>query len=294
MNKVMSSQGIGEQNAAYRRGLVLGLTMAEVGILIIFVLLLLLAFGEWFAEKDREKQRGKTTISSARLKILEASNDVMRDLAVTVGAGPNPLPEEIKLLVQGVKKAATSASGQTFLTEARTELKKVADVRERLARVAKAAGRTDGESMARSLEKQGYELLNKEGQLERYEKQLKELGRGSGERPCWVRPDGGIDYLYDVVLTSSGIRMKEYANTHREAERALLPMPEVNPSEVLTPEEFLRRTGPLFYQSVAQNCRFFVVVYDTTAPTEKQLYKRLLQVVEGHFYKRLDNGPAPF
>ena len=33
-------------------------------------------------------------------------------------------------------------------------------------------------------------------------------GHGKGERPCWVQLDGTIDYLYDVVLTSRGIKMR--------------------------------------------------------------------------------------
>ena len=44
MRKLDEPRHIAEQNAAYRRGVVLGLTMAQVGILIIFVLLLLVEF----------------------------------------------------------------------------------------------------------------------------------------------------------------------------------------------------------------------------------------------------------
>lgn len=73
-----------------------------------------------------------------------------------------------------------------------------------------------------------------------------------------------------------------------------VPMPVVDPIEVLSPAEFLRRTEPLYNHSLAANCRFFVVVYDSTGSMEKELYKHLLRTVEGHFYKRLDRGPAPF
>jgi len=120
------------------------------------------------------------------------------------------------------------------------------------------------------------------------------VGQGKGERPCWVKPDGAIDYLYDVVLTSGGIRMREYALPHRLSERTKLPMPAVDFRETLTPSDFLRRTRPLFDRGLAENCRFFVVIFDATGFSEKLLYKGLLKTVEGHFYKRLDDGPAPF
>jgi hypothetical protein len=71
-------------------------------------------------------------------------------------------------------------------------------------------------------------------------------------------------------------------------------MPRIDPSEILIPPEFLRRTRPLFNHSLAANCRFFVVIYDGTGPTEKELFKQLLLTVEGHFYKRLDRGIPPF
>jgi hypothetical protein len=62
---------IAEQNEAYRRGVVLGLTMAEAGILIIFVLLLLIGFDEWNRSIEREKMKGKATIPEERLKVLQ-------------------------------------------------------------------------------------------------------------------------------------------------------------------------------------------------------------------------------
>lgn len=288
------SHGIGEQNTAYRRGLVLGLTMAEVGILIIFILLLLLAFGEWRRERALAAQRNLVSISQSRLQSLEYSARIVEELAEAIGAGPNATPDEIKHLVEMVKAISATAGAKSMLAEAQAELAKLREVRQRLEKAAESADRSDGLSLPDRLEQQGFELANKEGQLRRYEQQLAEAGLGKGERPCWVRPDGTIEYLYDVVLTSAGIRMREYEYPNRTTERALLKMPQVDPAEFVAPSEFLTRTEPLYDQSVADNCRFFVVVYDGTESTEKELYKQLLRTVEGHFYKRLDRGTAPF
>jgi len=122
------------------------------------------------------------------------------------------------------------------------------------------------------------------------------VGQGKGVRPCWVQPNGTIDYLYDVVLTSDGIRMKEYAHPSRAAERALLPMPAADPTETLSEQEFLTRTYPLYQRSQADNCRFFVWIYDGTGAQEKTLYKRLRRTVEGNFYinRNREDAAPPF
>lgn len=285
-----SSHGIGEQNTAYRRGLVLGLTMAEVGILIIFVLLLLLAFAEWQREMALAAQRDQATIPKMRLQSLESSDRALKELVKASGVGPNTPPDEIKRLIEAVKAVASTPEGGSMLAEAQAELEKMRAVRETLEKAAAA----DGKALPSQLQEQSFELANKEGQLQRYERKLLEAGLGKGERPCWVRPDGTIEYLYDVVLASGGIRMREYDYPQRVDERVRYRMPQVDPGEMLAPGEFLARTEPLYNESLAANCRFFVVVYDGTDSAEKELYKRLLRTVEGHFYKRLDRGPAPF
>ena len=71
-------------------------------------------------------------------------------------------------------------------------------------------------------------------------------------------------------------------------------MPASDPTEVIAPVEFQRRTQALYDSSLAANCRFFVTVFDATGPAEKNLYKSLLRAVEGHFYKRLSLAAAPF
>ena len=90
--------------------------------------------------------------------------------------------------------------------------------------------------------------------------------------------------------------MKEYAHPSRAAERALLPMPAADPTETLSEQEFLTRTYPLYQRSQADNCRFFVWIYDGTGAQEKTLYKRLRRTVEGNFYinRNREDAAPPF
>jgi hypothetical protein len=290
-----SDHGIPEESSAYRRGMVLGLTLAEAGLLIIFVLLLLLAIGELASEEQEREAQQSVLALQARLAALEKSNDIVTKLEDAVGAGPNPRPEDVERLVQMVLKMTNSREGESALAAARDELAEWKDAKERLTRITEQVMGREANAFVDKVDELVSENANKEGQLARYEQRLSSMGLGKGERPCWVQPDTKkIEFLFDVILQSDGLRMREVVNPGRVADRARLPMPEVDPQRVMTEDQFINLTRPLFDSSLAQNCRFFVVVYDATGLNEKVRYIRLLKAVEGHFYKRLADGTAAF
>ena len=74
--------------------------------------------------------------------------------------------------------------------------------------------------LAEKVEQQSFKVANQEGQLKHLEAKLQQAGLGKGERPCWVKPDGTIEFLLDVVLSSGGIRMRENVFPHRGKERS--------------------------------------------------------------------------
>lgn len=285
---------IAEQNASYRKGLVLGLTMAEVGILIIFILLLLVAIEQIRRDDLLQRFKGKVAISEERLKEMQAAELNLQQVSDGMGVTEETPPEDFKRLVRMMAAMARSPDGKSALVEAREAINRLKYAAEQVRVVAEAGQEAGAEEVARQVESQGHRIANQEGQLKRYEQMLAKAGMGKGERPCWVKPDGTIEYLYEVVLGSNGIRMREFDYPARYEERSLLPMAEVKSEEVLSETEFLRRTRPLYEHSLAKNCRFFVVIYDGTAVHEKPLYKNLLRTVEGHFYKRLSQLDSPF
>jgi hypothetical protein len=97
------------------------------------------------------------------------------------------------------------------------------------------------------------------------------------------------------VLRSGGISLRERKYPHRAVERSRLPLPRVDAAETLTESEFRQRTAAVYEQAKADGCVHFVVVYDATAPHEKDVFIDLLRTVEGHFYKSFPpNAAAPF
>ena len=264
--------------------------MAEVGILIIFVLLLLIGLRDL---RERQARQDAASVPRARLAALEEDSSALATMRSELQAANVP-PEDITRLVRVIQEASDHPDSRTAMAEARSTLAEMRRAQGALRRALQAAEVEGAESIPAEFARQAFQLANQEGQLQYYEKKLKAAGQGKGERPCWVQPNGTIDYLYDVVLASGGIRVREYSHPARAQERDGLPMPSVSQDEILSESMFLARTQRLFAYSQQQNCRFFVVVYDATQPHEKPLYKRLLRAVEGHFYKRLSDDPAPF
>ena len=292
----MNADGrIGEQHSAYRKGLVLGLTMAEVGILIIFVLLLLIAFDYLRRDEIVSQYANKAAVEPARLQELEQAETSLREIREAFDVAHSAPPDDFARLVRVIEAAARTEAGKTALVEAQELLAEMQRAKERVENAAQKLESGDGGEVAEQLETLSYRVENQEGLLTRYENQLASLGQGSGGRPCWVQPNGDIDFLYDVVLRSGGISMRERNYPHRAAERTRLPMPNVNPAETLSASEFRQRTAPLYEHAKKEGCVFFVVVYDATAPHEKAVFIDLLRTVEGHFYKSFPpNAAAPF
>jgi hypothetical protein len=80
----LKSGRIAEQNEAYRKGLVLGLTMAEVGILIIFILLLLLVFGD-MQQRLFDGMEPVVRSELARFKAIEKTlREVAKELDIQI------------------------------------------------------------------------------------------------------------------------------------------------------------------------------------------------------------------
>lgn len=275
---------IGEQHTAYRRGLVLGLTMAEVGVLVIFVLLLLLALAAF----ERQRFAETAAVPPERLEELMEAEEALRSITEAVGVRAADTPEEIQELVRAVTQSAESPEGQATLQAVRSALGEIKRTEDEIRRMAE---RLEGESssMAATVAQQSRDLAIKEGQLQYAEQRLRAaLGGGAGARPCWVEPDGSIVFLYDVILTNGGIRMRLREGALGSPRLADLPLPTVDRYLTLGEDEFRAKTRALYdYGRRAENqCRFHVYVYDGTGLAEKERYKDLLRTVEGHFYKQ--------
>jgi hypothetical protein len=288
----------GLQGHGYRRGFVLGLTLAETALLLIFVLMLLLVVG--FERRDRIISTQQALVSAvesivplgvAPVAYLSAQLAVLRQLQEAASASGHDWDEDFIELVRAVAEMPPDSG----LVDAR----KAVDEQQRrleqmMALVQGMQGEADIKELVTRLADSEAASRNQRGQLVSLREQLERAGLSGVLPSCWTTPDGRIDYILDVVLDSRGIRVRESSPPHRADERARLPMKPFDAALVYAQGEFSAATQALYNWSVANECRFYVTIYDDTGPHEKDLYKRLLDTVEGHFYKRMARSASPF
>lgn len=123
----MSRGGISREHASYRKGLVLGLTVAESMLLILFALLL--ALGWVLVKRDREAAQLKSAVAQLREseQLLEAKVDVLDSLA------RNQPPERFfRELVEARQAQATVAEERRQLAEREKSLEKLERIAEQV------------------------------------------------------------------------------------------------------------------------------------------------------------------
>lgn len=289
----VASQGFG-----YRRGFVLGLTLAEAALLLVFVILLLMVAG--FERRDRviaslgSLQSVLAESAPADVDPVRYADEQLAALAELREAAQSAGHDWDDDFIELVRAIVESASANDLVDAS----KALQDKQDQLDRMLEALGDVEGaEGMAQLLERLAdseARLSNQHGQLMALRDRLERSGQGGVLPSCWMTPEGRIDYLLDVVLASDGIRMRESFPESRRAERDRLPLPTISSGRTYSQGEFQALTKATYDWSVARECRFYVTIFDGTRDHEKERYKSLLTTVEGHFYKRLTNSAAPF
>lgn len=217
-------------------------------------------------------------------RLVEQFVEVSETIADVEALGV-PWDEDFRELVRAAAQASTSTDGQTLMEALAEEVERLARIRESLESLGDADSiAAAGEQIAQLTER----AFTQEGQIRELSRKL-----GGVLPSCWTRSDGSIDYVFDVVLSSGGVKARRSSGAEGGVGREPA-LPPVDVSRLYSPGEFLSLTKTLFDWSRQQECRFYVVVYDATAVHEKDRYKELMQTVEGHFYKRQSNALPPF
>ena len=277
---------IQHSDQSYRSGLVLGFTMAEISILITFVLLLVLSvlFGRKSKEVEELKQRiailePNTSKELIRLKKLEQEFNSARP----ADTQEQSLPEVFRELVL-VRQKIVDAGIKPKPNALQLALEESALAQKALA----AMGGQGAVALTQEITQLDRENTNLKAQMANLRRQARIGGRGLDHPPCWATPEGRPEYIFDVALTSQGLMLRDRVIPHnRLYELDNIPVDALVFGKELTPIVFTEMTKPLFDWSAEQipECRFVVRVFDTTGPTEKALYKHHMRVLEHHFYK---------
>ena len=299
----------------YRKGLVLGLTVAEVMVLILFVLLLLLWARSPKAVADcrSELQGQRDRVAFLTERYPKNSQQVIDDLFNELTVAKN----EAKASRAAVAKAAQSGEQLKNVQrladamglnrndrDGARKLTEMVSIAEEIANEAKTHGQTptdaaralrDGQNAIAAL-RAGIPLPdgNRMGAPDfvraivtrHRELEQKAFGHGGADfPPCWSSLEPGKpDFIYNVALTSRG--MVVHDNELHKDRQAELPQQGITFDVEIAPSQFEQMTRPVFEWSKRHTpeCRFYVLIVDQTADHEKRAYKEHLRTVGGHFY----------
>jgi hypothetical protein len=312
----------------YRRGLVLGLSLAELFIILLF-LLLLATVG--FVSMLEEKQR----LQQEEINILKSELQAIEKIF-----GKNPLPEDFRKLVREAAQAAELMKENKQQKQLLSALKPIVDAiasqemneqqkSKLIKELAKAIENINSNQFAQILEAAAnspniLDDLNKlsaaliaKAKLEKENKELanlvEALGKERGDNPpCLFRDRDKEDRLYkkkpykeiysfDVFLRSDGMLVKQRElepGNHGKDPSSLPSVSSDYLNQFISFSQFQK--GFSIYKEVGQSklvqpypCAFFVRVWWDTKMSSRQ-YDKAINQVEGVFFKDvMRNSPWP-
>jgi hypothetical protein len=274
--------GLEPGRRSYRRGLVLGWSLAEVFLLILFALLFAFAAltikwnrGELklgVAKLEAELRAARQVIQSLRMenaKLRQENNDLRKALRN---------PDQISALFHKLSLCEADNVSMKQELNSLMPLDKWMNSKRLTPEQVKA--------LAESADKYKSDAGQCHTNERYYQAQLAKFGGGADYPPCWSTRDKlRPEYIFDISLTSDGIVVRQNHLDDRVNDEKTLPLSGILFGATLSDETFGEQTDALYEYSKAHDCRFFVRVFDDTRPDEKMTYKRRLRTVEAHFYK---------
>jgi len=291
----------------YRRGLVLGLTLAETLLLVLF--LLLLVYAALGQARDKKMKEQEDQIAGLNLRIDSGVDRLARELTLSgIAANPDELSRKLNRLTDEMARTAQlqkDVATYARLVPTADEAKQIADAFDvqkinetplqvlgrHLSRTTTAA-LADGADRPKTLAEALAALDRMSGQLDYYERQQATAGNGLSYPPCWQR-DGKIIYAYDAVLLDDGLRLS-ITDDRTGLDMAGLRANGAGPplGQTISRQTFLAQTKGLHAWSVTQGCRFYARIIDGTSEGNKSGYIQARRTVEDRFYP-LVAGASP-
>lgn len=310
--------GQARDDRQFRRGVVLGLTMAEALLLLIFLLMLILGVrlktqSTQIAELEKARDEAQSSLVAIQPFMDKLSKNEKFDISKDYErvqqqlADANARLRDAALSVDLVQQASSLAPADATPEEAtRTLLAEAAIGRQALEAAHRVAPDLPPEEavetllnaaiIGQSLKNGGApeELLASAGackaDLQSCKNQTTYLNArlnaktgGFDLPPCWVDNKGKIQYIFDASLTDAGIYIEDKGVAGREADRDKLPLTHAVYGEPLGPGEFSSAFSPLLKWSNDHGCRFYVRLYDDMRDGDRAEYKELRGTVEGYF-----------
>lgn len=311
--------GSAHDDRQFRRGVVLGLTMAEALLLLIFLLMLILAIklkgqSAEIARLEQERTEAQSTLAAMQPMLDKLSQKQKFDITQDYVRMKQQLDlanarlKDAKLTVDLINQATAALpdmkpedAAKALLNEAvigRQALdaaKKVApDVPPEQAVQALLDSALIGQAVSKDSDSPQQLLASAatcRSDLQSCQNQTVYLngrlnaksGGGFDLPPCWVDANGKIQYIFDASLTDDGIEIDDNSVGGRQADQAKLPLGHVTYRAPMSRGDFAEAFQPLLNWSNQHGCRFYVRLYDDMKTADRSDYKSLRGTVEGYF-----------
>lgn len=249
---------------AYRSGMVLGLTLAEIMVLLVFMMLLAAAAllvrhdSAAVALDDQARRiavaKAEAAAIAARVAGLEAALNQTRQIAADAEQARNR--SDVEATRQQAQARKTIAELTNDLAAARAE--------------------------AQGLQGQNAQMR---GEIQRINGNA-----GSGLPYCWTNPDGKPITLLRVTLRDAGVIAQDPTPRPRPDDPLWARLTALPRGAMTSMEEFLAQSGGVIAQSNSDRCRHALEVVDATGPTNKRGYKGLMNQLWGSFLLREVGG----
>jgi len=242
---------------SYRKGLALGMTVAEIFSIIVFVLLLVLAMhvGAVQGELDEAKNARESF-----------SEEMLQGDTMSVDLNTLNWVEHYEFVSEKLHEA------DSLINELETALDEgdLVDLDSVLVVVRDSV--------------RGYAKAFGDLPLPNGDNDVRD-GDG-GPPPCWDDADGNPEYLFEVTLQDAGFVLREVASPANQQDvEAMERISGVAENTLYTPSEFLAITRSIYNLSRERECRFWVRPVDETG-SSKEIYKERGDQLGQRFYYR--------
>jgi hypothetical protein len=264
----------------YRRGVVLGLTLAEVLVLLVF--LLLLSMSALLLRKEREQGLLRRQLDH----YVSLVQSVTRTLASQgVAVDDDGLANLVKAASETETLRSPLEEARALLAAEKAVTAQASAERERLAALLERVPGTTSETLSEKLDRlvrkgaaNDAAMANLTGQNTQMRIELARLkgNGGSGLPYCWATSDGRAQYMLKVEMQDDGVVVHNIEPRVRPEDPAWLTLDPIARDQLMPLANFMAQVVPLQSKAAADRCKYAIEVVDGTGRTNKPGYKQLM------------------
>lgn len=273
-------------------------SLTELAFIFFFILLIFAAWKINDIENELvDNIEDKNALTNQINKLQKSLSEVSEFFALESNMNPEELFDELILGRQAVKDLEKANEKLDVLNTSLTEVLKASSTNsiDELVKEIKELEKAknlisekylgDGE-FSEKIEDIVKQNTNYKGQNKNLRNKIESIGNGLDHPPCWADEiTGSIQYVYNVIIKEDSIEVLEGWPVVRDEEATSNPNITSVIGSYSSNSALWSKSENLFQESVVQDCRHFVRIYDHAE--SKKAFKNYLLGIENHFYKFL-------